>query len=260
MKQLFLIFLLLFCPIFLNSLELNLPVSAIQNAASGLNLIYPTPASAATNPAICISGLETSATYLFSLTELPFYNVHLAYQIGRFSLHLGDSYLDHDLYKENQISMSGSFNWSHLTFGLAFRILHNEVVDYHDAGTSLLDAGFAWRNGYFSTAIAAHNITHNSFLDLDLPVLIMWESCYEFSPKSRISLGWEKENDFDFAFKFAGRYDPFPLLTILASYQLEPDRISVGTAFHLKGINVSYSVRTHQYIDLTHYVSIGYEF
>ena len=260
MKCLFLLCLLLLPAYYLNSLELNLPVSAVQNATSGLNLIFPTPASAATNPAISISGFESSATHLFSLAELPYYNIHLAYQFGNFDLHLGDSYLDHEFFRENHASLSGCFSWQEISIGLALRLLQNEVTGYHEASATLFDAGLLWENGDFSTAIAVHNITQSSFLETDLPVLILWESCYELSEKSRISLGWEKENDFDFAFKFAGRYDLFNIFTILTSYQFEPDRIGVGTVFHLKGINVSYSVRTHQYIDFTHYISVGYEF
>ncbi|MDO9578622.1 MAG: hypothetical protein Q7J16_12125 [Candidatus Cloacimonadales bacterium] len=260
MKRLFLLFLLFLSPFFLNSIDLNLPVSAMQNATSGLNLIFPTPASAATNPAICISGFESTGTQLFSLAELPFYNVHFAYRFGSFGLHLGDAYLDHEFYQENHVSLSGCFRWQEISVGLALRMLHNEVTGYHDASATLFDAGMFWQNGAFSTAIAVHNIMQSSFLETELPVFILWESCYELSEKSRISLGWEKENDFDFACKFAGRYDLFNLLTILTSYQFGPDRIGVGTVFHLQGINVTYSVRTHQYIGLTHYISVGYEF
>jgi len=245
---------------FLSCLELNLPLSAAQNATSALNLIFPTPASAAVNPAICVSGFETSGTQLFSLNELPFYNVHLAYSFGNFGLHLGDAYLDHEFYFENHLFLSTCVNWQQISIGLALRMLHNEVSGYHDASTYLFDAGLFWKNGRFSTALAVHNITQSKFLELKLPVSILWESCYRFSKKSKISVGWEKENNFDFTFKIAGRYDLFNLLTILTSYQFNPDRIGVGTVFHLKGVKITYSVRSHQYIDLTHYISVGYEF
>jgi hypothetical protein len=260
MKRLFLLLLLIMSSVFLLALDLNLPVSAVQNATSGLNLIFPTPASSAANPAICLAGFETSATQLFSLDDLPFYNAHFSYKIGNFGFHLGNAYLDHEFYQENQFSLSSCFIWKNIKIGLALRLLHNEVKDYHEASSTLFDAGLCWKNGNFSTAIAVHNLTQASFLEIELPVNVLWESCFNISERSKISLGWEKENEFDFTFKIAGRYDPLKLLSILTSYQFEPDRIGVGTVFHLKGVNVTYSVRTHQHIDLTHYISVGYEF
>jgi len=69
----------------------------------------------------------------------------------------------------------------------------------------------------------------------------------------------EKENDFDFSFKFAGRYDILRQLSLISSYQFEPNRIGMGAVFNLYKFNLVYSVRTHQYLDLTHYISLSYE-
>ena len=259
MKKLFLLYLTLIYCAALNALELNLPVSAVQNAVSGLNLIYPTPASASTNPAICLSGFESSGTCFYSLTDLPFYNLHLAYKSANWGFHLGDAYLDHEFYRENHFSLSGCCSWQNITLGISLRHLHNAVEGYQSGSATLFDAGMTWQNGEFSTALAVHNLTQNSFLESELPILFLWESCWRLSATSLISIGWEKESNFDFSFKFAGRHDLFDLFSIICSYQLEPDRIGAGAVFRLRGINVSYSVRTHQYLDLTHYVSIGYE-
>jgi hypothetical protein len=194
------------------------------------------------------------------MRELPLYNLHLAYSFGRFGFHLGESYLDHELYKENHFSLSTNYRWNSISAGIALRMLHNTVENYQEASSYLFDSGIHWNNGKFETALSIQNFSQSSFLDTKLPVSILWESCYQISELSRVTIGWEKEDDYNFSFKFAGRYDIFSVMTILASYQYEPDRIGAGTVFHINKINISYSVRTHQYIGLTHYVSVGYEF
>jgi len=255
-----LIFFLIFFSLFpLWSIDLNLPVSSMHNATSGLSLIHSTPSSSAVNPAVFYSGLESSATQLFGLSELPYYNLHAGYSFGQLKLHLGQSYLDHELYKEGSTQLSLNYKWRSLSMGIGLRRLYNKVQGYQEASVFLTDAGIMWQFDNISSALAVRNIAQTKFLGLSLPLTILLESCYQFTSKSRIAVGLEKQDDFDFSFKFAAKYQPYALLSILAGYQFEPDRIGLGTLFHLKRFKLGYSVRTHQYLDLTHYVSIGYE-
>ncbi len=255
-----LIFYLIFASMLpLWSIDLNLPVSSMHNAASGLSLIHSTPASSAVNPAVFYSGLESSISQLFGLSELPYYNLHAGYSFGKLNLHLGQSYLDHELYIEGSTQLSLNYNWRSISAGIALRRLYNKVRGYHEASAFLTDAGIMWHFDKFSSALAVRNVTQTKFLGLSLPLTILWESCYQFSANSRISVGLEKQDEFDFSFRFAAKYQPFSLFSILAGYQFEPDRIGLGTVFHLQRFYLGYSVRTHQYLDLTHYISIGYE-
>ena len=253
------LFILLFFISSLTSIDLNLPVSAIHNATNNLNLIYPTPASMSMNPAVCIPGLETSVTYLFSLEELPKYDLHLVFPIGNFCFHLGDSYLNHELYSENKAIFGLNYSLKSVTAGFSVRMLSSQVEGYQDAGTTIIDSGLKWEHGQISSAVALRNVTQSKYEGLTLPIVYLWESCYRLSSSSRISLGLEKEDDFDFSFKFAGCYDILQMLTLISSYQFEPDRIGVGAVFNLHKFKVIYSVRSHQYIGLTHYISLGYE-
>lgn len=243
----------------MSAINLNLPNSAVENATSGLLLIYTTPASAAANPAIMSTGLESSATYLLGMQDLPFYNVHFVCSFHKFHLHLGQSYLDHEFYKESNSQLSISYKWHSLTAGAGIHLLRNKATNYHDASTYLFNGGIRWENEKFKSALAVQNFTQSKFLETDLPLNILWETCYDISTKSVISLGLEKQDDFDFSFKFAAKYQPFQMLTLLAGYQFEPDRIGIGTIFSLKKLNFIYSVRTHQYLDLSHYITINYE-
>jgi len=103
------------------------------------------------------------------------------------------------------------------------------------------------------------NINQGDLDGITLPLVCLWESSYDITEKGKLSVGLEKENNFDFCCKFAGRYDIFPALTLLSSYQFEPNRIGLGTVFNVMQFQLTYSIRTHQYLDLTHYISISYE-
>lgn len=255
----FLIFVIIVPILPLFAIDLNLPDSAIQNSVNGLILIHPTPSSAMVNPAVVEDGIETSVTYLFGIRDLPYYNFHVTYTYGKISLNLGESYLDQYYLKESRTNLSIGYKFNSVTFASAIQILKNKVENYQNATAYLLKAGIVWQNSNFSSGFAIHNFNQSKFLNLDLPITILWESCYQITAKSSFSIGLEKEDNFDFSFKFAAAYQPFQIMKVLAGYQYEPDRIGIGTIFNLKNFNISYSIRTHQYLDLTHYISIGYE-
>lgn len=257
MKKAFIILLLILAAHLL-AIDLNLPPSAAHNATNGLSLILENPSSGSLNPAICNPGIETSATYLFGLQELPYYNFHSAFRFGNFGFLLGNSYLDHKLYNEYIANLSVNYHLRRFSFGLNFRHLYNRIENYQKDSSIIFDAGLKWENNKIITGFSVRNFMQSSFLDEQLPVFYLWETCYNISSKSKISIGLEKQDNFDFSFKIAGSYNLFRILTILTSYQYEPDRIGIGAVFNLKKIKVTYSIRTQQYLDLTHYISVCY--
>jgi hypothetical protein len=244
----------------LAAIDLDLPVSAVQNATSTLVLIYPSPSAASSNPACSNSGIESSITYLFSMEDLPYYNLHIQYNYHNFGFHLGNSLLTHPLYIESDNMFTLNYNYNDLSIGSTLHYLYNKVEEYHEDSTLFADIGLLWKNGNIATGLSIHNVTHSSFLEEQLPIVYLWESCFSLTPKSKLSIGFEKEIDFDFTFKIAGRYDIHKFLTILSSYQYGPDRIGIGAVFKLKDISICYSIRTHQYLSLNHYISLNYAF
>jgi len=257
--KMILLLILLVKAVLLVSIDLNLPASAIHNATNNLNLVYITPSSMSMNPAIGKSGLETSATYLFNLEDLPKYNVHFVYLFNKWLLHFGNSYLAHEFYKENNAMIGVNYCYKSFTIGTNLRFVNTDVEGFNNSRTVLFDSGLMWNQGPVSTAFAIRNVTQSGFDSIIFPVVFLWESCCKVTDKGRFSFGLEKEDDFDFSLKASGSYDLFPILTLLTSYQYEPDRIGFGLVFKVAKLKLIYSVRTHQYIGLTHYISINYE-
>lgn len=241
-----------------SAIDLHLPNSAVQNATSGSILIYPSPSASSSNPACSFNGVETAAAYLFNLEDLPYFNFHFQQDFRNFGIHLGSSYLAHPFYKESVSTLSISYSYLDLSVGSSLRYLYNSVENYSSDQAFTSDVGILWQNENISSGLSILNVTQSKFLEVDLPVVYLLESCYKITDKSKLSIGLEKETDFDFSFKIAGRYDMYKALTILTSYQFQPDRIGVGAVFKLRNFNISYSVRTHQYLPLSHYISLGY--
>ena len=248
-----------FSHLLLHCIDLNIPQSAVHNAVSGLSLIFSSPATAAVNPANISSGLETSATYLFNLRELPVYNLHFGYQFGSFGIHMGNSFLNHKLYRENLLEFTAAYRWKSFAAGFGINRLSVAVTDYESEAAIKFDAGFLYENRKFTTGFSVLNVLQTKCENELLPVVINWESCLKVSAKGKLAIGFEKENGFDFAFKFAARYDFFKSFSLLTGYQYNPARLGVGAVFGIGEFHLIYSVRTHQYLDLTHYISVEYE-
>lgn len=242
------------------TIDLNLANSAVQNATNGLNLVCLSPAAASENPAINTKGFETSATYLFGIKELPYYNLHLNWHWKNYQFHLGHSYLGHDYYKENCSSLALARKIENFTFAFALRHLNYNVENYGNDETLIFDGAISWENDNIHTAFALKNFSNATISNEPTPKYYLWELAYHVGKASCIGLGLEKENDQDFSFKLAARQDIFQKLTLLSSYQFDPDRMGFGVIFQIFKIKISYSARTHQYLDLSHYISIGYEF
>lgn len=255
---LFALFFVLLSPMF--AIDLNLPASAPLNASSELSLLTDCPSSAVINPAVFNPGISTSATYLYSLNELPFYNLQAASKYKKVGFTLSEGFLDHEFYTESISGFSAAYLHEHISVGLGVRFLWTKVTEYDTYSGIAFDGGFLWRTGKTSSALAMKNIFNTKVAEEQLPIFWLWETGYEITEKSKLVFGVEKQNDFEFCFKFGGKYRIAKILTLIASYQNEPSRIGSGFVLNIRKYNIAYSARTHQYLSMTHYISVGYSF
>ena len=247
-------------PIALFSIDLNLPVSAIQNAANGLALPIQYASITAIHPALENSGVETGVTYLYSITDLPYYLIHINYRWKNMGFYFGNERIQHPLYKENQTHFAMNYHYRNLHFGLQTRYLNNEVKNYDKCSIFVIDAGIAYNSNKFLSTFSLKNIFQSNLYNLSLPVFYVYEIKYDLFEKSSLFLGIEKQESYDFIFRGASTYQLFPFFSLLTSYQYEPQRIGFGIDVSLEKWAVIYSVRTHQYLKLTHYISVCYDF
>ncbi|MCD4817466.1 MAG: hypothetical protein K8S23_02095 [Candidatus Cloacimonetes bacterium] len=260
MNRFFLIFFIYLFIVNSHSIDLNLPASALQNATNGLILTKIMPSSVIQNPAVIKTGIETSISYLYNLSELPYYNFSSGFRFKKFTISLNSNLLNHQFYKENIASLGVNYQVKNITMGISSRFLYNSVENYHSFSKFVFDAGVLYERGEVSTAFAMKNITQTDFFDTPLPIFFLWESNYKISQASNISIGLEKQQDFYFSFKMATIYTFFDVFSLISSYQYNPERLGAGALIKIKNYEIIYSIRSHKYLSLTHYISFCYAF
>lgn len=243
----------------LSCIALNLPVNALQNGSSGLVLIHQSSSSFRSNPASQFNGVETSATQLFGSAELPYYSFHASKTFSGLGIGIGASWLNNELYQEMVSAFAINYRLDDLQVGIAFNYISAGAKGFKKIEALSIDAGVIWQLDRFSTAVSLKNLSEAEISNTKLPVYFLWESVWN-QGKSKLSLGLEKEKDHDFSFKFGSLYQLNSLFGILGSYQFEPNRIAAGTIFNIKKYELVYSFRTHRQLDITHYVSLSYNF
>lgn len=244
----------------IESIDLLMPASALQNASSGLILLYPVASATHYNPAYVHSGIESSYTRLFNTPTLPYYTFHLAKKTNRFGLYGGITQINHSFYRETSVSAAVNYSHENFTIGKSLRLLDNRVTDFHHEQTYLSDIGLVWRFQHLNYAMSIRNVTAKEFLAQPLPVVFVNEINYPVTSIGSISLGLEKEKDYDFCFKIGSAAEVASYLNLIASYQSAPSRIGLGTIVRVNRIIVAYSFLTHQHLSYTQSVSIGYDF
>ncbi|MBW6515224.1 MAG: hypothetical protein K0B81_01240 [Candidatus Cloacimonetes bacterium] len=244
----------------LPAVDLTLNTSAIQNATNGLIFLAQSPSGTILNPAYLHQGLESGVTYLFSFTDLPYYTLHLSSNRNNWGFYLGGCHLAHPLYKESSLNLTINYRKNFYAVGSSLRLMHNRVSDYHNAHAFIGDAGLIIYYDKITSGFSIKNLTQTRFQGHTLPVVVIWEINYSLSNNSSLSLGLEKERNYDFSFKTAAYYRLHPYIAILSSYQYEPDRIGAGVKLLPSPLRITYSILTHRYLSPTHYFSLAYEF
>ncbi len=254
---LLIIFVLSFSAI--KAIGLLIPASAVHNASSGLIFISETPSGTHYNPAYSYPGIEIGFSYLYNIRELPFSMFHYALQKNNFGFYTGGKHLNNPLYRETNVVLGSNYQYRDISVGALLRLLNNKVVNYHNEHRMLADIGLIWRQNKLMTGFALKNIFKTK-MDHDLlPVVLVFEFNYKFNEYCSVSIGTEKEVDYEFTHKIASVYNLYQNFSLLASYQHEPQGIGAGFIVAVNRLSVSYGLLTHQYLSPSHYITVGYK-
>jgi hypothetical protein len=244
----------------LGALGLNLTTSALQNAGNNLVLLHSEPASFMQNPAFFSSGVQTGATYLFNMSSIPYYNFNLNTKIYKNNVAISMASLGSGIYQENQATLGYSLSYKKLAAGFNLRFLQTNISGHNKFSSHLTDLAFGWNDEEFSSYFCWKNVTGSSYKNSKLPVVLSWEGCWQATEVGKLSFGLEKEAGFDFSYRMGMSYNVVLPLKLICSYQYQPDRLGGGFVIEHKNWDVSYGVRTHQYLSLTHFISLAYGF
>lgn len=166
--------------------------------------------------------------------------------------------LDHPLYTESAATMLVAWDHGLLRPAMALRWMHSGAHGYADDSSLQLDAGLQGSLKTLTWLVSISNITQTEHLDEPQPVCIHWEIASQIASRGVLAVGMEKEENYDFTFRLASCYELHEMLTLVAGYQYQPNRLGAGFCCSIRSIEVSYGFRTHQHLDLTHCIGVGY--
>ncbi len=235
----------------------TLPISAALNSANSLLLLQDSPSNQKICPAIISNSVETSYLELYSDKDLCFYSLDIGKQFKFMNFGLGISSLNHPIYKENTANFAISKKILMIHFGTSFSYISTKINSKEEKSSSL-SFGIKTEQNNWASQFSINKISLLKSDDKEMEINL--ENSYKITKNTKISVGLFKENSFDFSFRIGLAQEFSKYLTLISSYQYLPDRFGMGMTFHLQKIYIIYGIRTHQELDLTHALSIGYNF
>ncbi|MBN1948241.1 MAG: hypothetical protein JW784_00725, partial [Candidatus Cloacimonetes bacterium] len=225
-----------------------------------LLFLYDSPSGFSGNPALGSSGLEISGGYLYSIRELPVSSVYINLPVWLIQLGLGYNNLLHPAYQEHLATLNFSGGYAGFRAGMNFHRLFTQVKPYYQSASYLIDLGFVWQHDHWRSGVCLRNILQGKIIDITLPSQYLMETEISIAENCRLALALEKDSGWDFTFRTGASYEIFKQLNFLASYQAWPDRMGAGLVFRLDRISAIFSLRTHNYLKITYFISLSYSF
>lgn len=234
----------------------TLPNSAMQAASSNIIFLYDEPVATFLNPASNHTGFQSSVANFYKIDDLNMYSLIFSKNVFNFTSSIGLKSIGYDSYRENQISVITSYNFGFLQFGLSENLINTKISNYQNDNKFITDIGFIIKKDRIFTGLSYKNIFRYDKDNEAYPIIFNWENGYKINDNIRLGFIIEKESHFDFTSAIGSSYNYQNIFTITNSYQLEPERFSFGICFKIKSLEISYAIKTHQYLNLSHFVSL----
>lgn len=262
MKKILLIFNLLFLPIFLFSAFLQLSPSAKLAAISDISLLDESVSSIFYNPATFDKIFSISSSYFvpFSLPDLKYLTGAIGYKFEKFHFAVGLQQFGNEIYKEQTGIFVTNVNISkNLSLGMSYRFLQKNVSEMNDEIDSQFDIGMMATFDKFQFSSSFLNCGFDKIGNDNLPQESRTEISYQIYENLKTGISFVKELDYPFSFHFGTVYYPIKKFGILSGFETEPERFSAGLEFNIQKIQIIYGIKTHQYLDITHYITVSYQ-
>ncbi|MEA1972486.1 MAG: hypothetical protein U9N34_04225 [Candidatus Cloacimonadota bacterium] len=237
-------------------LSQTLPSSAMQAAGSNMIFLYDEPANTFLNSATNLEGLQSSFSNFYQIKDLNQYSVIINKNLGRYGVSAGLRSLYFSAFSKNSLTLSCSYHSEFIQLGISENINYTNIEDYQNEYKYITDLGLLITHKQLYTGVSYKNIFGFEDDNERTPIILNWENGYHINENVRVGIMIEKEHNFNFTSAFGSSYCYRNLFTISTSYQLNPDRFSAGIAFKIKNYEISYAIKSHQYLNLSHFVSV----
>jgi hypothetical protein len=225
--------------------------SASANALSGITLLSWSVSDFALSPTIPATGIAFSCHFPYSVPECGVYSLNTATSLNPFIVSAGISYLDQGDYRVQDLHLGMAFHYNSLSIGYAEHLLYEKVSTGNSYHTWNGNLSLSYRGDTYGTEIRLmHPGAEDAELNLSASTRVAQgvncASTYIYSPHEEDS------------YRVATAIEIGEPILLMASWQSNPARFGAGLKFRYKAGEITYGIRTHTDLKLSHSLDLGF--
>jgi len=205
-------------------------------------------------------GISLSHSNPYGFAELNLMQLSFQQTFHNYAIGFGAYLNNNSKISDRQLYCSYTHSYQQLQAGLLLRYLENEVKNYTTNNSVVADLGFIWKNKNFRHGISISNITQSKTNHISISSPVKFETSFIVNDFSNIGFSFEKEKNFDCRYAFASSIKFYKENKIFMGFMTNPAQFSSGLDIIINNKAFVYGIRTHQYLDLTHSISMIYNF
>ncbi len=198
----------------------------------------------------------------FSLKALSHHSAVAAGAFHHWNISVGESVFGDQLYRETILGIvTGKRIKKKWMLGASIMVYDLKIKEYgHD---NSIGFNLGWRaslddNINWFGSLRNINAPTISRSKEPLPQVISSGILYDPSKKLKLILEWEKETLNDSRIKFGGQFMLMPWIDVCIGHVTSPNQLTLGLNIDYKTITINYAFSTHNYLDISHYMGVGF--
>ncbi|MFQ6677345.1 MAG: hypothetical protein ACE5D0_03400 [Fidelibacterota bacterium] len=198
----------------------------------------------------------------FSLKALSHRSAVIAGSFRRWNISAGGSVFGDKLYRETIWGIvTGTKIKKKLILGASVMIYDLKIKQYGSDRTAGLNLG--WRaalddNIHWFGSLRNINAPIIGKSKDSLPQVISSGFLVDPSKKVQFIFEWEQETLNESRIKFGGEFLLMPWISVCAGHATSPNQLTLGINIDYKQIKISYAFSTHNYLDISHWMGVGF--
>ncbi len=226
----------------------------------GLTAMIDDPCSTLINPAAGLSGISSSTSYLYSMDQLSQCEVSTVLEYQDSGIFIGWQTLNNDDYTKQDYRFGYRFGYKWFKLGVGYKLSYDKIPGYGSEKDDCLYAGLRMELPTTTFDVSEEPIKVNKELSTPDIHSINLSLSQELSENTALAIGISSNQYEGLNYKVGCRFQVAKHLQGIVSWESEPGRFGIGSAFSLSWLNLIYAVQTHPELKWTHSFGISIMF
>jgi len=225
--------------------------TASTNALSGITILSNSIADFALSPNISNTGIAFSAHIPFGMTDCTVYCLNTATQFNPFILSTGIAHLDQGDYRNQDYFLGLAFHYKNLTLGYTEHLQYEKISTGNSYHTWLSNVALTYSCPEYGAEIKSLHLTSS---DEEWHISAMVKIIDEvYGAGSYVYIPNYEDN-----YRIATSIKLNEPLSLLVSWQNTPSQFGMGIKLKIKRGELTYAIRTHSELNLSHSLDLGF--